>query len=157
MSRALHPRADVDHSYLPRSHGGRGLKNVEDVVKEEKCGVYEYLTPCEDPWLQIVLRAGLFKSPSFSNTQHFRSAMIERRWSSYLDKPLHDHYFRVCHQIVDLSIDSLVETLLFRLKVFLLLFKIKLLQQEQCNISSIPPCPLYADYVAKIMKLYNTC
>jgi len=28
--------------------------------------------------------------------------MIERRWSSYLDKLLYGHYFRVCHQIVDL-------------------------------------------------------
>jgi len=56
MSRALHPRVDVDHLYMPRCRGGRGLKNVEDVVKEEQCGVYEYLTHSEDPWLQVVLR-----------------------------------------------------------------------------------------------------
>jgi len=32
MSRALRPRADMDCLYMPRSHGGRGLKSVEDVV-----------------------------------------------------------------------------------------------------------------------------
>jgi len=104
MSRALHLRADVDRLCMPRSRGGRGLKSVEDVIKEEQCGVYEYLTHSEDPWLQVVLRAGLLNSPSFSNAQHFRSAMIEQRWSSFLDKPLHGHYFRVCHQIVGLPI-----------------------------------------------------
>ena len=59
MSRALRPKADVDCLYIPR---GRSLKSVEDVVKEELCGVYEYLTHSEDPWLQVVLRAGLLKS-----------------------------------------------------------------------------------------------
>jgi len=49
------------------------------VLKEEQCGVYEYLTHSEDLWLQVALRAGLLKSPSFSNAQHFSSAMIEWR------------------------------------------------------------------------------
>ena len=32
IHRGLHPRSDVDHLYVPRKKGGRGLKLVEDVV-----------------------------------------------------------------------------------------------------------------------------
>jgi len=30
--------------------------------------------------------------------------MIEQRWNSYLDKPLHDHYFTTCSQFADLPL-----------------------------------------------------
>ena len=101
MSRAVHPRADVDRLYIPRYHGGRGLKSVEDVVKEEQCAVYQYLAHSEDPWLQTVFNSHLIKSPNYNNAFHLQSAAIEQRWSHYVDKPLHGHYFRTCHQFAD--------------------------------------------------------
>lgn len=30
--------------------------------------------------------------------------MTEQKWSSYIGKPLHGHYFKACHQFADLPI-----------------------------------------------------
>ena len=36
--KALHPRADVDHLYVPHCCGGRGLLFISDIVgMEKKC------------------------------------------------------------------------------------------------------------------------
>ena len=51
IHRGLYPRSNVDHLYLPRKKGGRGLKSVEDVVAEEKCSLYYYLGKSEEPLL----------------------------------------------------------------------------------------------------------
>ena len=39
INRELHPRSDVDHVYLSRKKGGRGLKSV-DVLHKEKCSLF---------------------------------------------------------------------------------------------------------------------
>ena len=44
LHRGLHPRSDVDWLYVSRKKGGRGLKSVEDVVCEEKCSLFHYLS-----------------------------------------------------------------------------------------------------------------
>jgi hypothetical protein len=46
-----HPRADIDHLYVPRKEGGRGLMQVEEA---ETLNVVEYGENKEDPLIQIL-------------------------------------------------------------------------------------------------------
>ena len=43
MNGALHPRSNVDRIYLKRNEGGRGLLSIEECVKSEEKGLYEYI------------------------------------------------------------------------------------------------------------------
>ena len=48
MHHGFHPRDDVDRLYLPRTEGGRGLKAIEDTVKEEEIALKEYVSRNDD-------------------------------------------------------------------------------------------------------------
>ena len=49
-----HPKADVDHLYLPRSSGGRGIMELETSYKTTTIGMQEYLTVSNDWMIQLV-------------------------------------------------------------------------------------------------------
>jgi hypothetical protein len=49
-----HPRADIDHLYVPRKEGGRGLMQVEGAYIAETLNLVEYVENKEDPLIQIV-------------------------------------------------------------------------------------------------------
>jgi hypothetical protein len=49
-----HPRADIDHLYVPRKEGGRGLMQVEGAYIAETVNLVEYVENKEDPLIQIV-------------------------------------------------------------------------------------------------------
>ena len=95
--RGLHPRADVDRIYLPREIGGRGLKAVEDTVREEELALLAYINR-DEPLLNIVKNAGILKeSPETQKQYHLRKE--KERFENYRSKPLHGHFVRTCKEI----------------------------------------------------------
>ena len=49
-----HPKADVDHLYVPRKQGGRGLMQLEEAYTVEITKLVEYVDRKEDPLIQNV-------------------------------------------------------------------------------------------------------
>jgi len=49
-----HPKADVDHMYVPRKQGGRGLMQLEAAHAIEITNLVEYVDRKEDPLIQVV-------------------------------------------------------------------------------------------------------
>jgi len=49
-----HPKADVDHLYVPRKQGGRGLMQSEAGHAVEITKLVEYIDRKEDPLIQVV-------------------------------------------------------------------------------------------------------
>jgi hypothetical protein len=43
-----HPRADIDHLYVPRKEGGRGLMQVEGAYIAETFNLVKYVQSKED-------------------------------------------------------------------------------------------------------------
>jgi len=53
---SLHPRADMDHLYIPRKHGRRGLVSIqESVYMEEQC-LCRYIDVTEEELLAATHR-----------------------------------------------------------------------------------------------------
>src|SRR5829696_4157364 len=44
MHNAFHMSGDVDRLYVPRNKGGKGVLQIEQVVREEECALAEYVT-----------------------------------------------------------------------------------------------------------------
>ena len=43
MHNALHPKSNIDHLYIPRKEGGRGLQGVDETVKVTNLGLENYV------------------------------------------------------------------------------------------------------------------
>jgi hypothetical protein len=54
VHRQYHPRTDIDHLYVPRKRGGRGLMQVEGAYIAETLSLVEHVESKEDPLIQIV-------------------------------------------------------------------------------------------------------
>ena len=92
MHRGLHPRSDVDHLYISRKKGGRGLKSVEDVVYEEKCSLFHYLSKSQEPLL-IAVRVSSLISVSETKRDFIQHKQLER-FTCYSEKALHGYFVR---------------------------------------------------------------
>jgi len=49
-----HPKADIDHLYVPRKQGGRGQIQLEEAYRVEITKLVEYVDREEDPLIQTV-------------------------------------------------------------------------------------------------------
>jgi hypothetical protein len=49
-----HPKADIDHLYVPRKQGGRGQIQLQDAYRVETTKLVQYVDRKEDPLIQIV-------------------------------------------------------------------------------------------------------
>ena len=96
--RGLHPCADVDRLYLPRSYGGRGLLSAEDIIKKESCALYDYVRNSDKVMCAVANSGILFSDES---AEQFSSRKVVERLNSYKSKPLHGHFFTVCNPIMD--------------------------------------------------------
>ena len=89
----LHPRSDVDRLYISRKKGGRGLKSVEDVVHEEKCSLFHYLSKSQEPLLTAV-RVSCLIGASETKQGFIRHKQLER-FTCYSEKALHGYFVRL--------------------------------------------------------------
>ncbi|XP_053114534.1 uncharacterized protein LOC128328501 isoform X2 [Hemicordylus capensis] len=90
INHALHPRSDVDRLYLPRSSGGRGMRQVHQTVEEEKRGLEEYIKDSEEDALQMVKNAKLFNTNE--TKQAYKKEQVKNRAEKWRNKPLHGQY-----------------------------------------------------------------
>jgi len=104
LYRGFHPRSDVDHLYVSRKLGGRGLKSVEDVVAEERCSLYEYIQASTDTLISEVKEAEILLESQ--SPEQFRSDRSSECFEHYLDKPLHGYYERACNNVWDAGMSS---------------------------------------------------
>ena len=51
---ALHPKSDVDRSYIPRKEGGRGLISIEDCVELAIRGLEVYVHANKERLIRVV-------------------------------------------------------------------------------------------------------
>ena len=102
IHRGLHPRADVDRLYLPRSNGGRGLKSIEDVVHEEEIALNEYVKKNE--YLSDIIKdtPDIIKEHSETKKEYHQRKQHERM-QAYKNKPLHGQYIRNIEGKIDIE------------------------------------------------------
>jgi len=72
MHKGLHPRADVDHLYLPRNYGGRNLKSVKDSIQleEQSLAHYVWINSHQEPLITALQDSGIFPEPSTSQVRN---------------------------------------------------------------------------------------
>ena len=97
--RGLHPRADVDRLYLPRTIGGRELKAVEDTVREEQLALNEYAE--KNAFLLDIVRDTAIIQETAETQKEYHQRREKERLQNYKNKPLHGHYIRACEEKID--------------------------------------------------------
>ena len=94
MYKGLHPRSDVDRLYLPRRLGGRGLKNIRDVLEGEDRSFNQYIwNNTNDPLLAVVKADDVYRRKP-ERFQEWKTKKIEIRQRTWHEKPLHGQYPR---------------------------------------------------------------
>ena len=102
----LHPRADVDRLYLPRSKGGRGLKSVEDIVNEEEIALNDYVKKNEY-LLNIIKETPNILKDHTENKKEYSQRKENERLQSYKNKPLHGKYVKDIEGKIDIESTNL--------------------------------------------------
>ena len=97
IHRGFHPRDDVDRLYLPRTEGGRGLKSIEDTVREEEIALKEYVSNHEE--IKKIVKE-VIKEPEETKKEYQQRSRKER-FERYQSKPLHGSYSRACIDKMD--------------------------------------------------------
>ncbi|XP_047501775.1 uncharacterized protein LOC125047544 [Penaeus chinensis] len=116
----LHPKADKDRIYIPRSSGGRGLIELESAYKSAIVGLSEYIKRGDDKYTRLVKRhesekrkyslvnkGDEFKKkyippqPGAQSTQpslqtikrQMKEALADEKINTYSSKPLHGQFY----------------------------------------------------------------
>ena len=92
--RGLHTGSDVNCLYISRKKGGSGLKSVEDVVHEEKCSLFHYLSKSQKPLLTAV-RVSRLIGASETKQDFIWHKQLER-FTCYSERALHGYFVRLC-------------------------------------------------------------
>ena len=103
---AHHPQGDVDRLYVSRDKAGRGLQNIEEVVKREENAMTAYFTQSTKPDIKILAnkmaREGILKGDVIDKDKDKNNnerAKLEK-WTS---KVMHGQYRRQITAIADPS------------------------------------------------------
>ena len=59
MHKALHPKSNVDHLYIPSKEGGRGLEGVKETVKVSNLGLENYVKQSRERLLTAARSVGI--------------------------------------------------------------------------------------------------
>ena len=94
VHRGLHPRADIERIYLPRSMGGRGSRTLKDTVREEELSFKDYVIKHEI--LRAILKDTL-KDSEETKKEYQQRREIDRI-ESYRNKPLRGQYTRMSNR-----------------------------------------------------------
>jgi hypothetical protein len=97
---AFNMNGDVDRLYLKRKSGGKGLLQVEQVMREEECALSEYLKEDSADWLiKCVVRERVLETDDTKST--YRQRIVDQRTKKWKEKKLHGQYWRETEDIVD--------------------------------------------------------
>ena len=85
---------DVDRLYITRRQGGKGLLQVDQVVREEECAVGAYIrTAQRDDWLMRMVATEHVLETSEDKCL-YRQRVTEQRLQAWRDKKLHGQFQR---------------------------------------------------------------
>ena len=101
MNGALHPRASVDRLYLKRSEGGRGMISVEECIKSESKGLYEYVNEQakEEAMLQEVVRENILHEEE--TKVDYQRKLHQQRVEGFRGKSLHGKFRKSTEEVAD--------------------------------------------------------
>ena len=92
MYQALHPRANVDRLYLPRSEGGKGLLSIEDCVNIEKRSLGQYVKNSEDELLRTAWEENLITEDE--EPKIYKENRSKSRREGWKNKTMHGQFLR---------------------------------------------------------------
>jgi hypothetical protein len=101
MHGAFNLNGDVDRLYIDRKNGGKGLLQVEQVIREEESALAEYvgLKKSEDPLLRAVAteRIAITKE----SKAEYRKRVTDERQQNYRTKRMHGQFLRQTEDLID--------------------------------------------------------
>ena len=98
--RAFNINGVVDRLYVKRKQGGKGLLQVEQVVREEECAVAEYIKDSKNDWLMRIVKQERVLEAAECKSAH-RQRVTEKRLEDWKNKKLHGQFQRQTEDIVD--------------------------------------------------------
>ena len=99
MNGAYHMRSSVDRLYMKRKVGGRGLMSVEQCVRSEEKGLWEYALASDEPML--VAAAEVLKLEVQESKVDFVKRMEQERVDALKAKKLHGKFFNETAEVLD--------------------------------------------------------
>ena len=101
MYGAFNLNGDVDRLYIDRKNGGKGLIQVEQSIREEECGLAEYvnLRKTGDTFLRAVAKEKVVK---FTETKaEYRQRVTDERRLNYRSKRMHGQFLRQTEDLIN--------------------------------------------------------
>lgn len=101
MNNAFNLNGDVDRLYVARSKGGKGLLQIEQMVREEERSLEEYVKTRQkkDRLLQMVAKEHLFNTNE--SKAEYKQRVTEQRIQDWKAKRLHGQFHRQTADVVD--------------------------------------------------------
>jgi Reverse transcriptase (RNA-dependent DNA polymerase) len=101
MHRAFNMNGDVDRLYIGRPDGGKGLLQVEQVVREEECALGEYVraTKAQDMLVAAVVEEHVLDAEE--SRASYRQRVVEERKHNWRNKKMHGQFLRQTEDLVD--------------------------------------------------------
>ena len=100
MHNALHPESNVDHLYIPRKEGGRGLQGVGDSVKLTNLGLENYVKESRERLLTAARSVDIdLIQPIQETTSEAKKQKKEERTISWEEKMLHGQLVRQTKEV----------------------------------------------------------
>ena len=101
MHNAFNLNGDVDRLYVPRNKGGKGMLQIEQVVREEECALAEYVKAKqgEDRLLRMVVKERLLEA--VETKAEYKQRVTERRMNDWKAKTFHCQFQRKTADLVD--------------------------------------------------------
>ena len=93
---ALHPKSDVDRSYIPRKEVERGLMSIKDCVELAIRGLDEYIHGSEERSIQA---ARGDKIDGLEAASVLKRSKKEKRLEDWKEKVLHGQYLRETKEV----------------------------------------------------------
>ena len=100
IHRAFNMNGDVDRLYVKRKDGGKGLLQIEQVIREEECAVSDYIKETQSDWLmKVASREHVLETAE--TMASYRQRVKEQRKLNWRSKKLHGQFVRQTESFID--------------------------------------------------------
>ena len=101
MHNALHPKRNVDHFYIPRKEGGRGLRGVEEAAKLTNLGLENFVKESRERLLTSArsMDIDLIEPIQETTIKAKKQKKKEERTISWEEKMLHGQFVRQAKEV----------------------------------------------------------
>ena len=99
MNGALHPHSNVDGLYLKRNEGGRGSSSVEECVKAEAKGLWEYINNKEELMLKEVCKEKILQEEETKDV--YQKRFHDQGVAGFKEKSLHGKFRSRTEEVAD--------------------------------------------------------